>query len=226
MAFGWLASNDRLASYWEEVGLREHPSLRALREATRAHEHGGMASPPEQAALLAFLVEVTGARLIVEVGTFTGYGSLAMALALRPNGRLITIDVNAEWGDQGAAYWQEAGVGDRIERRLGLASEQMDALLNEGFEGLVDLIYIDADKKSYPDYLKKAEALARPGGIVALDNVFWGGEVAAPDPRSRQAQILDQINRSLAGDDRFALCVLPIGDGLTLLRKRSPDPEV
>ena len=210
----------RLRAYLLEVGLREHPALRALREVTDRLQEGGMRSSAEQAQLLAFLVELTGAERLLEIGCFTGYATLAMALALPPGGRIVTLDVNADWAEIGRRYWRQAGVEDRIELRLGLALDSLDALLAEGARGSFDLVYIDADKKRYEDYLDRALGLVRPGGLIAADNVLWHGAVADPEDRSRQAQALRRFNRRVHDDPRLALCMLPVGDGITLLRLR------
>jgi predicted O-methyltransferase YrrM len=169
---------------------------------------------------LAFLVELTGAHLIVEVGTFTGYGALAMALALPADGRLITLDTT-EWDGLGDYHWREAGVADRIERRLGLAEESLDTLLAGPEAGRVDLVYVDADKKLYPRYLDQARRLVRPGGLIALDNLFWGGAVAEDNgDDTHQVEALRRVAREARDDDGLAMTLLPIADGLLLLRKR------
>ncbi len=212
--------DERLYAYLLEVGLREHPALRALREETDRLADGEMRSSAEQAQLLAFLIELMGAERVLEVGCFTGYATLAMALALPLHGRVITLDVNADWAEIGRRHWQQAGVEDRIELRLGLALDSLDALLAEGAGESFDLVYLDADKKHYEAYLERALALVRPGGVIAADNVLWHGAVADPADRSRQAQALKRFNRRVHDDPRLALCMLPIGDGLTLLRRR------
>jgi O-methyltransferase len=215
-----IGLSDRLREYVRAVGLREHPALAALREETDALPEGGMRSSAEQAQLLAFLAELTGARRALEVGCFTGYGTLALALALPPDGRVVTLDVNDGWAAIGRRRWEEAGVADRIELRLGLAEDSLRGLLAEGAAGTFDLAYVDADKKRYGAYLELALALVRPGGIVALDNVLWGGAVADPADRSRQAVALRELNAALRDDARVSVVMLPLGDGLTLARKR------
>ncbi len=213
--------DESLYAYLLEVGLREHPALRALREETDRLADGGMRSSAEQAQLLAFLIELLDARRVLEIGCFTGYATLAMALALPPGGRVVTLDVNAAWAEIGRRYWRRAGVEERIELRLGLALDSLDRLLAEGAGEGFDLVYVDADKKRYEAYLDRALALVRPGGVIAADNVFWNGAVADPADRSRQAAALRRFNRRVHEDPRLGLCMLPIGDGLTLLRRRS-----
>ena len=212
--------SDRQHAYLIEVGLREHPAQRELRLATDALADGGMRSSAEQAQLLAFLVELMGARRVLEVGCFTGYGTLAMALALPPEGRIVTLDVNAGWAELGRRHWQAAGVAGRIELQLGQALDNLDRLIEGGDAGSFDLAYVDADKKLYDAYYERALALVRPGGVVALDNVLWRGEVADPANTDPQTRALRDLNAKIHGDTRVSPVLLPIGDGLTLARKR------
>ncbi len=179
-----------------------------------------MRSAAEQVALLAFLVELMGAKRVLEVGCFTGYGTLGMALALPPGGRVVTLDVNGQWAAIGRERWRAAGVEDRIELKLGLALESLDALLAAGAAGSFDLAYVDADKKLYGTYYERALALVRWGGVVALDNVLWRGAVADPENRARQTVTLRELNRKIRDDPRVSPVLLPLGDGLTLARKR------
>lgn len=215
-----LALSDRVEAYVLDVGLREHPALRELRQHTDTLEDNSMRSSAEQAQLLALLLELLGARRVLEIGCFTGYGTLAMALALPPEGRVVTLDVNADWADIGRRYWRAAGVAERIELRVGLALESLDGLLAEGAAASFDLIYVDADKKLYDDYYERALRLVRPGGVVALDNVLWRGEVANPANTDRQTVTLRELNAKIHADQRVTPVLLPIGDGLTLARRR------
>lgn len=210
--------SDALARYVERVGLREHPELRALRLATDALADGGMRSSAEQAQLLAFLVELTGAQRVLEVGCFTGYGALAMALALPPGGRVVTLDVNRGTSELGRRHWRAAGVEDRVELRLGLARESLDALLAE--RAVFDLAYVDADKKLYDAYYERALALVRQGGVVALDNVLQRGGVADDANQAKQTLAVRALNQKIHDDPRVSPVLLPLGDGLTLARKR------
>ena len=173
--------DERLYGYLLSVGVPEHPAQVALREATDRLPDGGMRSAPEQVRLLAWLVELTGARRVLEIGCFTGYGTLGFALALPPGGQVVTCDVNDDWASIGRRYWREAGVEPRIDLRLGLALETLDRLIADGDAGSFDLAYVDADKKSYDLYYERALQLVRPGGILAVDNVLWHGAVADPD---------------------------------------------
>jgi O-methyltransferase len=215
-----LGLDPRLHDYVVAVGTREHPCQRALREATDALPDGGMRSSPEQVQLLALLLELIGASRVLEIGCFTGYGALGMALALPPSGRVVTLDVNADWAAIGRRWWRAAGVEDRIELRLGLALDSLDRLLAEGVGASFDLVYVDADKRSYDTYYERALDLVRPGGIVALDNMLWGGAVADPAETGHQALALRELSRKIQADRRVTPCLLPIGDGLTLARRR------
>jgi O-methyltransferase len=211
---------DRLHAYLLEVGVREHPVQRELRLATDVLADGGMRSSAEQAQLLAFLIELIGARRVLEIGCFTGYGTLAMALAFPSDGRVVTLDVNADWAELGRRHWQAAGVADRVELRLGSAKDSLNRLLADGAAGSFDLAYVDADKKLYDFYYERALELVRPGGVVAVDNVLWSGRVADPRDTDRQTRPLRALNAKIHADPRVSPVLLPIGDGLTLARKR------
>ena len=197
----------------------EHPCLEALRQATDQLNVGKMHSPPEQVRLIQFMVELTGAKRIVEIGCFTGYATLAMALALPDSGKVVTLDVNDQWVDIGRQYWRQAGVDHKVAYRSGLALESLDRLIEEDGEDHYDLAYIDADKKTYPQYFERALSLVRPGGLLLIDNVFWGGSVADPDDHHHQAETLRNLNAALRQDQRISMAMLPIGDGLTMARK-------
>jgi predicted O-methyltransferase YrrM len=215
-----LPLTERLHQYLLANSLREHPALRQLREDTAGLPGAGMQIAPEQGQLMALLVELIGARRVLEIGCFTGYSALAMALALPRDGRLITLEVNAEPIEIGRRAWRAAGVAERIEVRLGLALDSLDALLEEGSADTFDLAFIDADKKSYDAYYERALRLVRPGGLILLDNVLWGGAVADPDNHERQTEALRALNAKMHQDARIGLSLLPLGDGLTVARKR------
>lgn len=208
------------AAWLRRWGGRDHPELLALQAATDRLAHGAMRSALDQVRLLAFLVELTGARRVLEVGCFTGFATLAMALALPPDGRIVTLDVNGDWAAIGRAHWRRAGVEGRIELRLGLAADSLERLRAAPAAHAFDLAYIDADKKSYEAYLAAALDLVRPGGIIALDNMLWRGGVAAPDDDSRQATTLRRLTRAVHADERLTPLILPLGDGLLLARRR------
>jgi predicted O-methyltransferase YrrM len=217
-----LPLSEPLYDYLLSTSLREHPALAALRAETARLPEAGMQTAPEQAQLIALLIELCDARRALEIGCFTGYGTLAMALALPPDGRVLTLDVNPQWAELGRRAWRAAGVQGKIETRFGLALDSLDSLLAEGAEGSFDLILIDADKKSYDAYYERSLRLVRPGGLILLDNVLWGGLVADPANRDRQTETLRALNAKLHADARISLSVVPIGDGLTLARRRPP----
>ena len=209
-----------LEAWLDAFGGREHPVLAELRHATDRLPDAGMRSSTLQMQLLALLIELTRAERILEIGCFTGYGTLAMAVALPPGGRIITLDVNEAWTSLGRAHWAKAGVAERIDLRLGLAMASVEQLLAEGQGQSFDLVYIDAEKKRYPEYYEAALDLLRPGGLVALDNMLWKGAVVDPADQSRQTETLRALTRTIHSDRRVSPVLLPIGDGLLLARKR------
>lgn len=210
------ALSDEVERYIETVGVREHEALAGLRAATDTLPDGAMRSSVVQAQLLALLIEIIGARTVLEIGCFTGYGTLAMALALPEDGRIVSLDVNDHWVAIGRRFWASAGVEERVDFRPGLAVEGLAALADASF----DLVYVDADKRSYRLYYEEALRVARCGGIVALDNVLWRGAVADLNDTSRQARSLRELNAMIHTDQRVTPVLLPIGDGLTIARRR------
>lgn len=220
MSNATLGLPEELHAYLLDVGVREPDLLRQLRAETAAMPEHDMQIAPEQGALMALLVELTGARRCLEVGTFTGYSSLSVALALPADGRLVCIDLSREWTDVARRYWAQAGVADKIELRLGSALETLDAMVAEGQAGTFDFAFLDADKDNYPAYADRILTLLRRGGLMAIDNVFWGGEVAQPEVDNVSVRGIRELNRILASDERVSLSMVPIADGLTLARKR------
>jgi len=216
-----LALDDRLYDYVVKHN-REHPELTKLREATAAHPRAGMQISPEQGALLQVLVKLTGARRTIEIGVFTGYSALAVALALPPDGRILACDISDEFTQVGRPYWERAGVADRIELVLEPALHTLDARLAMGESGCYDFAFIDADKASYDGYYERCLKLLRAGGLIAIDNVLWSGRVAQAVDASADPDTaaLQWLNAKLQRDERIDLALLPIGDGLTLARKR------
>jgi predicted O-methyltransferase YrrM len=215
-----LGLPDELHAYLLDVGVRESELLRQLREETAAMPEHDMQIAPEQGAFMALLVELIGARRCLEVGTFTGYSSLCVALAMPTDGHLVCCDISREWTDVARRYWAQAGVADKIELRLGLALDTLDAMITEGLAGTFDFAFLDADKDNYPAYADRMIALLRSGGLLAIDNVFWGGEVAEPEVDNASVRGIRSLNRTLASDERVSLSMVPIADGLTLARKR------
>jgi O-methyltransferase len=216
-----LVLDDEIQQYVLDVSLREDDIARELRAATmRLFEHG-MLVPPEEGQLLGFLVGLTSAATVVEVGTFTGYSTLAMARALPAHGRIITCDISAEWAGIGRPFWERAGVADRIQLEIRPAVETLDALLADGGAGTVDLAFIDCDKESYSLYFERCLELLRPGGLLVVDNVLWSGQVARPDVSDPETDSLRALNSALRNDERIELSMLPVFDGLTLAYKRA-----
>lgn len=211
---------DDLYGYLLDVSSREPDVLRRLREETADLPRANMQIGPEQGQFLALLVELTGARNALEIGTFTGYSALWMALALPEGGRLVACDVSEEWTSVGRRYWEEAGVAHKIDLRLAPAVETLDGLLEGGREGDFDFAFIDADKGGYEAYYERALRLLRPGGLMALDNTLWEGKVVDPENRDPDTEAIRALNASLTRDERVTLSLLPVGDGLTLARKR------
>jgi predicted O-methyltransferase YrrM len=215
-----IGLGEELHAYLVSVGAREPEVLRRLREETAELPQRGMQIAPEQGALLALLIRLLDARRCLEVGTFTGYSSTAVALALPPGGRLVCCDVSREWTDVARRTWADAGVADRVTLRLGPAADSLDALLAAGEAGTYDFAFIDADKGGYDGYVERALRLVRPGGLIAIDNVLWSGAVADPADHDPSTEAIRALNAKLAADERVDIAMVPIGDGLTLLRVR------
>ncbi|MDQ3188975.1 MAG: class I SAM-dependent methyltransferase [Pseudomonadota bacterium] len=217
-----LNLDDRLYKYVLDASLREHSELAELRAVTRDHQHAGMQISPEQGQLLALLVKLIGARRTIEVGVFTGYSALAVALALPADGRVLACDVSNEYTQVGRPYWQRAGVADKIDLVLQPALTTLDAKLADGEAERYDFAFIDADKTSYDAYYERCLRLLRGGGLIAIDNTLWNGEVAKPVDSLTDADTsaLQALNLKLRDDERVDISLLPIGDGLTLARKR------
>ncbi|MCH7930133.1 MAG: class I SAM-dependent methyltransferase [Proteobacteria bacterium] len=220
MARTTLGLDDRLYEYFLRVSLREADVLRRLREETAALPEGEMQIAPEQGQLMALLVELIGARRTIEVGVFTGYSSLAVALALPADGHIVACDVSAAWTAIARRYWDQAGVADKIELRLAPAIETLDSLIAAGEAGAYDFAFIDAEKTEYAEYYERVLELVRPGGLVAIDNVLWGGRVADAESNDDDTNAIRAFNEALKGDERVTLSMVPIADGLTLARKR------
>jgi predicted O-methyltransferase YrrM len=211
--------NDKLYQYLIDHSLREHPEQTALRDATRGHERATMQIAPEQGQFMAMLIKLTGARRTIEVGVFTGYSALSVALALPDDGRVLACDISDEYTRVGKPFWERAGIAHKIDLQLGPALATLDARLAAGEAGLYDFAFIDADKVSYDGYYERCLQLLRPGGLVAIDNTLWDGRVALPAD-SDDTAALQALNIKLHHDERVDLSLLPLGDGLTLARKR------
>jgi predicted O-methyltransferase YrrM len=215
-----IGLSDELAAYVVDVGTREPGVLARLREETAALPEHRMQIAPEQGAFLALLVELTGARRCLEIGTFTGYSSTAVAMALPEDGRIVCCDVSEAWTSMARRYWDEAGVTRKIDLRIAPATETLDGLLADGAASTYDFAFVDADKSGYDGYYERLLRLVRPGGLIALDNTLWSGRVLDQDAEDEDTRALQALNRKLAGDDRISLCLLPVADGVTLARRR------
>ena len=211
--------DDTLYDYLLAHSLREYPEQTALREATRTHPHGGMQISPEQGQFMSLLVKLIGARRTIEVGTFTGYSALTVALALPADGKILACDISDEYTSIGKPYWQRAGVSDRIELAIAPAVQTLDARIAAGETNHYDFAFIDADKVGYDGYYESCLQLVRAGGLIAFDNTLWGGDVARP-AQDDDTRALQALNDKLHRDERIDMALLPIGDGLTLVRKR------
>ncbi|MBV7548970.1 class I SAM-dependent methyltransferase [Pseudomonas sp. PDM26] len=215
-----LNLDDALYQYLLDVSLRETPLLKRLRDETQALPMARWQVAPEQGQFLALLVKLTGARCLLEVGTFTGYSALCMASALPADGSLICCDIPGDYNAIARRYWQEAGLAGRIDLRLAPALETLAELERQGQGGQYDLVFIDADKANYPSYLEHALRLLRVGGLAVFDNTLWSGRVLEDNPESADTRAIQALNRALKNDARVDLSLLPLGDGLTLCRKR------
>ncbi len=210
-----LLLTDALMAYVHDR-VDEHPALVRLRERTAPMPQAGMQIGPDQGALMALLVKLTGARRLLEIGTFTGYSSTVMALALPPGGTITCCDVSEEWTAIAREAWADAGVADRVDLRLAPAIETLATLET----GAYDLAFIDADKGGYDAYYTECLRLVRPGGLILLDNTLWSGRVADPDNDEDDTRAIRAINDRVAADDRVEQVILPLADGLTLARVR------
>jgi len=215
-----LTVDDKLYDYLLTVSVREPRVLAELREETARLPEAGMQISPEQGQLMRLLVELMGARRCLEVGVFTGYSSTSVALSLPPGGKLVACDVSEEFTSVARRYWRKAGVEDRIELRLGPALGTLDALLGAGERGRFDFAFIDADKDNYLAYYERCLELLRSGGLLAIDNVLWGGSVVDPEDSRSSTRAIRSINDVISRDERVSISLVPIGDGLFLVRKR------
>jgi len=211
---------DDVYAYLLRWGVDEPPILAKLREETDSHPRRQMQIGPEQGQLLRLLVGLTGAKRCLEIGTFTGYSSLSVALALPPDGSIVCCDVSEEFTSVARRYWQEAGVADRVDLRIGPALDTLDAMLAVGAAGSFDLAFIDADKGNYPGYWERCVRLVRPGGVIAVDNVLWSGRVADPSDQSPDTMAIRALNERVRGDERVTAVTLPVADGMTIARVR------
>jgi predicted O-methyltransferase YrrM len=212
--------DDRLYDYLIAHSVRDLPVLAELRAETAKHPKAGMQISPEQGQFMALLVELIGAKRTIEVGTFTGYSALVVALALPAEGRVIACDVSEEFTAMARRYWAKAGIANKIDLRLAPANETLDKLLAAGEAGRFDFAFIDADKENYVGYYERCLKLVRAGGLIAVDNVLWDGKVADPAVDDKDTRTIRALNDQMKSDERVSLTMVPISDGLTLARKR------
>jgi predicted O-methyltransferase YrrM len=211
-----LNLTDDLIEYVRRHGVREHPALVRLRDDTSRMPMAQMQIASEQGAFMALLVRLIGARRILEIGTFTGYSSTAMALALPPDGRIVCLDVSEEWTSRAKEAWAEAGVADRAELRIGPAAESLRELEDDAF----DLAFIDADKTGYDTYYEGCLRVVRPGGLILIDNVLQAGRVVDASADDENVSAIRALNEKIASDERVDMTLLPVADGLTMARVR------
>jgi len=216
-----ISLTDSLYEYLLAVSLREPDLLRQLRQETATDPLARMQISPEQGQFMGLLARLMGARRCLEIGVFTGYSSLALALALPDDARIVACDVSEEWTSVARRYWAAAGVAHKIDLRLAPALETMAGLLAAGEAGRFDFAFLDADKENYPSYYELALELLRPGGLLVADNTLWSGRVADPANTEATTEALRRFNEQLHRDERVDLSLVPIGDGLTLARKRA-----
>lgn len=213
-----LPLNDTLYEYLLSVSLRETPLLKALREETDQLEMAAMQISADQGQFMALLLKILNANRVLEIGTFTGYSALVMAQALSEDGHVICCDTSKEWTDIARRYWSEAGMDKKIDLRLAPALQTLDALIAEGQANTFDFAFIDADKVNMSNYYERCLQLIRPGGLITIDNVLWGGGVVDPANQKEDTVAIREFNKRLINDTRIDLSMVPIGDGLTLAR--------
>jgi len=216
-----LFLHDQLYKYMLSVSLRDTDILNRLREETSYDRMAEMQISPEQGQFMSLLMKLMGAIKTLEVGVYTGYSSLCVALALPPHGRVVACDISEEWTSVARRYWREAGVSTKVELYLAPAITTMDKLLADGQADTFDFVFIDADKENYDGYYERSLRLLRSGGLIVIDNVFWSGRVAAPQVMDKDTVAIRALNDKLQKDERIELSMIPIGDGLTLALKRS-----
>ena len=220
MTRGTITMTEALLDYIAKVGVREHPVLAKCRAETGTMEMAVMQISPEQGAFMQMLTRLVDARRCIEVGVFTGYSSLAVALALPKDGHITALDVSEEWTAKARTYWKEAGMAYKIDLRIAPAAGSLQALIDEGAAGTYDFAFIDADKTGYDHYYEACLTLLRPGGLIAIDNVLWFGAVADPSAQDADTVALRALNEKIHGDERVHMALAPISDGIMLAQKR------
>ena len=219
MSTATIILDEKLREYLLNVSVKESEILRELREETAQMEYSAMQISPEQGAFMSFLVELIQAKRTLEIGVFTGYSALVVAMALPEDGIVTACDVSEEWANVGMKYWKKAQVENKINLRIAPALKTLDQLLSEGKQGTYDFAFIDADKIEYQGYFDKSLELLRIGGLIAIDNVLWGGSVIDDSIQDSSTKAIREFNENLSSDPRVSISMVPIGDGLTLARK-------
>lgn len=219
MSTATIILDEKLREYLLNVSVKESEILRELREETAQMEYSAMQISPEQGAFMSFLVELIQAKRTLEIGVFTGYSALVVAMALPEDGIVTACDVSEEWANVGMKYWKKAQVEDKIDLRIAPALKTLDQLLSEGKQGTYDFAFIDADKIEYQGYFDKSLELLRIGGLIAIDNVLWGGSVIDDSIQDSSTKAIREFNENLSSDPRVSISMVPIGDGLTLACK-------
>jgi predicted O-methyltransferase YrrM len=215
-----LNLDETLYRYLLDHSLRETELMRRLRETTARQEYARMQISPEQGQFMALLVELLGAERIVEIGTYTGYSALCMAQAMPEHGELVCCDISEQWTDIARRFWREAGIEGRIRLHIAPAIVTLDTLIEQGRAASFDMAFIDADKTNYVAYYERCLTLLRSGGLILFDNTLWGGAVADPEDQDADTVAIRELNDALRDDSRVSISLLPLGDGLTLARKR------
>ena len=219
MSTATIILDEKLREYLLNVSVKESEILRELREETAQMEYSAMQISPEQGAFMSFLVELIQAKRTLEIGVFTGYSALVVAMALPEDGIVTACDVSEEWANVGMKYWKKAQVEDKIDLRIAPALETLDELLTDGYRGTYDFSFIDADKINYQQYYERSLELVRSGGLIAIDNVLWGGSVIDDSIQDSSTKAIREFNENLSSDPRVSISMVPIGDGLTLACK-------
>ncbi len=210
-----------LYNYILEKGVREHPAVRNLREKTAEHTLGGMQMTPDQGAFIRLLLRLIGAHRVIEVGSYTGTGTLEMALSLPEYGYILACETRKDFTEIGIPFWEEAGVRDKIDLRIGPAAETLREAVEAGWRSTFDFAFIDADKENYGIYYEYCLELVKPGGLLCIDNVLWMGSVVDPADRRPTTEAIRALNDTVASDRRVEICMLGIADGMTLVRKKT-----
>lgn len=218
-ATNWLFDK-KLYDFLLKETLQEHPVLTKLREATAKESMSVMQIAPEQGQFMQLLIQLTGAKKTIELGTYTGYSALAVALALPEDGKLIACDVSEEWTNVAKPFWQEAGIAHKIDLRIAPANETLANLIDDNQAGTFDFAFIDADKSNYPNYYELCLQLVKPGGLIAIDNILWNGQIIDGNDTSSRTTTMRQMIKTVANDERVTSSLLTIADGIYLVRKK------